>query len=165
MTLVFFAEGIPQPQGSAKGFVVRSKATGKLRAVVTSDNAKLRPWRESVRDAARRALAAAGLEGRLLAPSGVVRLDVTFLVPAPQWATKKLLKGKAVECETGRDADKLLRGIFDALSGLVYTDDKQAGRGSWDRRYQHPAKPPGVHVVVTVADQAPLLGRAAGREG
>lgn len=162
MTLMFFAEGIPQAQGSMKGYA-RRVAPGRVRAIIRPDNEKLMPWRESVRDAARRALAAAGFEGQLLAPTGVVRLDVTFLAPAPKDVAKKLLKGRAVSCAKGRDLDKLLRGVFDALSSLVYADDRQVDEVRAVRRYQHPAKPPGVHVVVTVAEALRARGEETGR--
>ena len=61
MTLEFFAAGKPEPQGSSKGFVITDKRTGKQRAIVTSDNAKLKPWRWSVQLAARLAMERAGL--------------------------------------------------------------------------------------------------------
>ena len=83
MTLEFFAPGVPQQQGSSKGFVITDKRTGRQRAIVTSDNAKLKPWRWSVGYAARLAMEEAGLQGRPAGESPVA-VDARFVMPAPQ---------------------------------------------------------------------------------
>jgi Holliday junction resolvase RusA-like endonuclease len=158
----FFAEGVPQPQGSAKGFVVKSKATGKLRAVVTSDNPKVRPWRESVRDAARRAMEREGQSTLLL--TGPLSLSMFFLMPPPQAVAKKFTKGRYVACTTRPDVDKLVRSILDALTGLVYADDGQVIQIGAGKAYQAPGRTPGVEIHIEALAReavAPASGERA----
>ena len=59
MSISFFVPGVPQPQGSSRAFTTK---TG--RAYVTSDNAKLKPWREAVRTKAFRMTLGKGKIGR-----------------------------------------------------------------------------------------------------
>jgi Holliday junction resolvase RusA-like endonuclease len=152
VTISFFAEGKPEPQGSAKGFAFMDKRTGKPRAVVTSDNAKLKPWRLSVQGAARRAMAGAGLSGRVL--SGAITVAATFRMPPPQAAAARLRKGKRVPCIVRPDTDKLARGLLDSLTGLVFADDSQVVELRAAKVYAHPDATPGVRVEVS--DAAPV---------
>lgn len=149
MTVKFFAAGAPQPQGSVKGFVVNDKRTGKPRAILTSDNSQLRPWRLSVTYAARLAMEQAGLSGRLVVDSPV-HLDATFVMPAPKWAAQKMARGKIVRCTKKPDLSKLLRGLEDALTGIVYQDDALIMDEHIVKRYAVGVEEPGVHVLVTV---------------
>lgn len=157
MTIDFFAAGKPEPQGSSKGFVIKSKATGNLRAIVTSDNAKLKPWRATVQAAAQCALEQAGaLRGHLIESS--VCIEASFVMPTPKWAEAKLRKGKPVACVTRPDVDKLLRGLLDALTGIVFADDAQVVRVVASKTYAVPGSQPGVGVRIQgQADAAPVL--------
>lgn len=82
----FTVLGRPQTQGSVRAFVVNGHAR------LTSDNAKMKPWRQEV---GWRALEA--MQGADLFPRGVaVALTVTFYLERP----KSLPKGRA-----GRDTE------------------------------------------------------------
>lgn len=101
----------PEPQGSAKAFVV-----GK-RAVVTSDNKKLKPYRSEVtRVALSHCVSPTPLAGKHVP----VTLYVDFYIDRPQSAPKKRV-GMIVK----PDLDKLVRATLDALTGVIYVDDAQ----------------------------------------
>jgi crossover junction endodeoxyribonuclease RusA len=161
VTLTFFAAGKPEPQGSSKGFVGRDRFTGKPRAVVTSDNAKLRPWRVSVQNGAQLALERAGLVGRLAESD--VTISAHFFLPAPKWAEAKLRKGKSVPCITRPDVDKLLRGLLDSLTGLVFADDAQIVKTLASKGYAPPGSQPGVYVTIETSGSAE--GASLGHSG
>jgi Holliday junction resolvase RusA-like endonuclease len=114
VTVQFMAYGIPQPKGSTKGFVVRGK-NGKPRAAITSDNTRLKPWADVVRHEAQRAA------GAFFAGPGVpVIVSVHFRLPRPKSTPRH------VTHQTKKpDLDKLVRGILDALTGVLFADDSQ----------------------------------------
>lgn len=116
------AFGVPETQGSTKAYVRGG------RAVVTSDNEKLRPWRDSVTWAARDAVQSRGW----VQVAGPVRVEVAFWLPRP--ASKP--KTRDVLPITGKDADKMLRSIYDSLTNAgVWVDDSQVCSGEFTKRY------------------------------
>ena len=91
---------------------------GWSRAVITSANKKMKPWRQEVAGAA---LAAMEKGSYSCAGRNVpFRLVVTFRFQKPK-STKKSVTEKV----TKPDLDKNLRASFDALTGIVWTDDSQ----------------------------------------
>ncbi len=125
--------GVPQQQGSMKAFVV-----GK-RAIVTSDNTKLKPWRSCVFDAALKAMGGAPME------MGPVEIWAEFRIqrPASSPKTRETLPDKTP------DLDKLARGLFDALTGVCWDDDKRVVRMHISERYtDRNGEQPGVSVSI-----------------
>lgn len=120
MNVSFTVHGTPQPQGSTRAFIPK----GWKRAVVTTDNSKLKPWRQAV---AAEALAA--MEGQPLC-SGAVIVNCRFLFLKP-----KSVKKSVVDKLTKPDVDKLVRGIFDALSGICFRDDAQIVRSCASKEF------------------------------
>jgi Holliday junction resolvase RusA-like endonuclease len=122
--IVFEVAGHPVPQGSTRAFV-----RGK-RAITTNDpTGRIERWRGDVRSAAR-AVLPPGWE-RLTGP---VEVSATFRIARPKSHFLPVTKSRHVPvlrddapiwCTTAPDADKLLRAIFDALSLVVYVDDRQ----------------------------------------
>jgi len=112
----FEVRGNPVTQGSMKAFVPR----GARFPVVTHSNPKTTEWRNLI-----------ALEARKVAPPnpwrGPVLLDVTFRLQRPKsHYGAKNVKPSAPSLPAGRpDCDKLLRGLGDALSGVIYADDAQ----------------------------------------
>ena len=106
--ITFTVLGRPETQGSVKAFMI----AGKPR--LTSDNKKMKPWRQQVGWSA---LEARG--GAEMAMRGVpIVLGVTFYLARPKslpkrelWPTRK------------PDTDKLVRAILDSLTGVLYEDD------------------------------------------
>ena len=102
----FTVYGTPVPQGSSKAFVVKG------RAIVTSDNKQLRPWRAEVAHAAREAW-----EGR--AP-----LDEPVAVAAAFTLSRPASRPKRDKYPDRKpDLDKLIRGLLDGLTGPLLKDD------------------------------------------
>jgi Holliday junction resolvase RusA-like endonuclease len=106
----FTVLGVAQPKGSAKAFAFRRK-NGSLGAAVTSDNRSLKGWETMVRSAAQQQCGGAFFDG-------AVRLAVVFFLPRPK------SKPASVKHHLTRpDLSKLLRGIEDALTGVLWMDD------------------------------------------
>lgn len=114
--------GIPAPQGSKKGFVVKGKV------VMAESSKKVAPWRQDVKAAALKAI-----EGSDTYPlTGPVHVTISFLMPRPGYhfrtgARASELKPNApTHVDKKPDVDKLLRSTFDALGEAgVWRDDAQ----------------------------------------
>ena len=121
MRVQFTVFGKPQPQGSAKAFIPK----GWNRAVITSDNKTLKPWRQDVSMMAQHAMG-----GQDIA-TGPVSVEISFSFARPKSV-------KAPHKTTKPDLDKLLRGILDSLSGIVFRDDAQVVHCSVSKQYGLP---------------------------
>lgn len=124
--LRFTVLGKPQPQGSMKAFVVAGKAR------LTSDNAKLRSWRQDVGLAALHARPDGGLFAERHVP---VSVHYLFVMAPPA----KLPKGRT-EPVVKPDASKLIRAAEDAMTGIIYHDDAQITLTTARKVYGLPAR-------------------------
>lgn len=109
MELDFIVYGKPEPQGSARAFVRNGKA------IVTSDNKKLRPFRSEL---TRVALDRAGDASLPLFPDAVT-VVLTFFFARPKSAKKRGFPS------VKPDLDKLVRAVLDSLTGVAFRDDAQ----------------------------------------
>jgi len=138
--LSFTVPGVPIPQGS--------KRLGRhgTRFVVLDDNdAKLRPWRRAVALVARQA----ARRTDTCPWDGPVLLALTFVMPRPKTAAKRLLP------HVKPDLSKLIRAVEDSLTeGGVWTDDSRVVAISATKRYACELIPVGVHVEVTRINEA-----------
>lgn len=117
MTLSFTVFGEAIPQGSAKAFQPRYKDGSPAgRIIVTSDNPRLRGWRQLVAESASAALEGTGWHAGV----GAITLTATFYLPRP-----KVLGTKTKPHLTRPDVDKLARAVGDALTGVCWHDDSQ----------------------------------------
>jgi Holliday junction resolvase RusA-like endonuclease len=150
VAISFDVPGVPQPQGSTKAFKHRSSG----RVVVTSDNVRLRPWRDAVCWHARQALAGHGpLDGPIS-----VSLEFCFSRPAGHFGKRGLRPTAPREHVVRPDVDKLTRAALDALGEAgVWRDDAQV---VWVRARKAYGEAPGVRIAVV----RPAGGQAA-REG
>lgn len=115
--IAFDVHGKPQPAGSKR--VVTNQKTG--RAFVIDANSNSRDWKNQVSDSASLAY-----KGALI--TGPISLTVVFSMPRPkshftskgkpssQWRSSPTVKP---------DATKLLRGVEDAITGIIWRDDSQ----------------------------------------
>lgn len=110
----FTVYGRPEPQGSARVFLVGGKAR------ITSANAKMKPFRQSVTLVALETVAEMGMPTPLYGKHIPVALEVTFCFRRPESAPKK-----RIACVVKPDLDKLVRMACDALTGVVWHDDAQ----------------------------------------
>lgn len=109
--------GRPQPKGSVT-FVTRLYAK--------SANKNLKGWHDSAQWAAQYAVLDYGVEPC----EGAVKVTAFFYFARPK-SVKKSVEHKT----TKPDADKLLRAVFDSLTGIVIKDDSQVIGGSYGKYY------------------------------
>lgn len=163
MSVSFTVYGKAETAGSKRGFV--NKNTGRV--IVTDDNAKSRPWKALVHDAAMQAMMTTDGQSRVLEIGppleGPLLLEVTFWIPRPKghYGSGKNAdapKAGAPFAPTVKpDLLKLTRAVEDALTGLVYRDDAQITAETLQKAYTTgqartevrvvPIKPPGEHAV------------------
>ena len=104
--------GMPGPQGS-KRFV----GTRGGRGVMVESSAKVKPWREAVKHAAREAMQAAKLSAPM---DGPLVVGMWFTLPKPAGAPKR----RAMFPDRKPDLSKLARSTEDALSDAgLWADD------------------------------------------
>lgn len=125
----FTVYGHPEPQGSTKAFIPK----GWSRAVITSDNKKLKPWRQQLSASAEAALSENG--GELLAKPAGVRLAVCFYFEKPASVPRS-----RVLPSVKPDIDKLTRALMDALTGTIFEDDAQVTDIVVAKRYGIPER-------------------------
>lgn len=119
----------PQPQGSAKAFV-----RGK-RAIITSDNVKLKPYRNEVTSVAMNACMEAGYDKPIAGTHVPVTLTLEFVFHRPPSIPKKR---HAMVVKP--DLDKLARATLDALTGVLFVDDAQVTELAVRKRYGGPER-------------------------
>lgn len=130
--ITLFVAGVPVPQGSMKGFVRGG------RAVLTSANPELQPWRTQV---------AAAFQARCSAVfDGPIVFIAEFIMPR----TKALPKTRERPHTTKPDADKLVRGLLDAIRGIAIRDDAQVVEIHASKRYARVGERSGAHIRVEV---------------
>jgi Holliday junction resolvase RusA-like endonuclease len=127
MKLSFTVYGPPVPQGSTKAFIPK----GWKRAIITSDNKKLKPWRQDVAGQALSAMEAAGED----VSHDAIGIRIRFIFAKPKSTSKKVLHKT-----TKPDIDKLLRGALDALTGIAFVDDAQVVSTSCTKQFGSPER-------------------------
>ena len=119
MRIEFTVIDKPEPAGSKKAFPFRRR-DGSLGANVVDDNDKAKGWKRSVAVEARIAY-----DGPLL--EGALKLQIALFFPRPKghFGTKGLKDAAPSHHLVRPDATKCLRGIEDALQGVLYRNDSQ----------------------------------------
>ncbi len=145
--IAFAVRGLPVPQGSPRAFVRGGRATVVSGATGAGSHGRtLADWRHAIATEARAAIG----ERPLL--SGPVEVDLLFVLPRPksQFRTDGTLRPTAPVWVTKRpDGDKLERAAWDALTGVIVSDD--AVIASWKGRkvYADPSGSTGVYIRIT----------------
>jgi len=142
MQLQFSVLGAAQPMGSKRAFVPK----GWTRPILTDSNRNLKSWQQLVRHAANDAIYQLPASERGLLLEGV-RVSVAFYMPRP----KGLPKRRTAHLKAP-DIDKCLRGVLDAITGVVFRDDSQVVDVIAMKRYAREGEPP--HVDVWIASTA-----------
>jgi len=137
-SISFSVHGLPAPQGSKRHI-------GK--GVMIESSAKVRPWRQDVKFAA--------LENKTADwdTSQQMSLSVVFMFQRPQsHYLKSGLRSTApyycTSALTG-DLDKLLRSTNDAMTGVLFNDDRQVVSINAIKRYCGPNDQPGAIITLT----------------
>src|SRR5437868_6535388 len=134
MNLSLTVYGTPQPQGSTKAFIPK----GWTRPVITTDNKKLKPWRQQIAGAAMAEMAGGAVTEK------AVELAVRFYFAKPKSTPKRI-----TEKTTKPDIDKCLRGVLDALTGIVFRDDSQVVMVAMSKEFGTPER---VEIDLLVAE-------------
>lgn len=125
----FTVYGRPQPQGSTRAFVLKNGPVP--RAIVTSDNAKLKPWRQDLTQLAAWAMRTAKQPTWIAGEA--VHVSIVFTFQRPQ-------KRKGRFKTTKPDIDKLVRAVLDGLTSVVFDDDSQVAQVSATKQYGSPER-------------------------
>lgn len=126
MNISFTANVKAQPKGSIKSYLVPGAGRFNCRAILTSDNAKLKAFQSEVARCAREAMAGQEMAGKHVP----MRLDIEFTFMRP----KSVPRSRDYPV-VKPDIDKLARAVLDALSGIVYLDDAQVWDCGCKKRY------------------------------
>lgn len=135
LTWCFEVAGVAEPQGSMIPFIAGGHA--KVRA---SNATELRRWRKTVEEQAR-----AALPDWLPEPTnGPVFLKLIFVRErnASDYLTdgRTLRKGAPRFPDTAPDGDKLDRAVWDALTGIAFTNDARVVGWLGLKRFGEPAR-------------------------
>lgn len=135
--LRFTVNGEPIPQGSMRAFM---PPNGKF-PILTSDNARLKPWRKLLTQCAGLAMRKADFIqcGKRIP----IRITADFYFEKP-----KSQKGM-IDKVTRPDLDKCCRSLMDSMTGVVYEDDSQVTEIIVRKLFGSPAR---VEVQVEEAD-------------
>lgn len=114
----------PEPQGSARAFIVNGRAS------VTSANKNLKPYRQELSQTAKAALSEAGIEQPMAGKHVPVSLVLDFYYHKPPSVPKK-----RTHIAVKPDLDKIVRSTVDALTGIIYLDDAQVVELSVRKHY------------------------------
>jgi crossover junction endodeoxyribonuclease RusA len=109
---------VAQPQGSSSAYIVGG------RAIVTSANKKLKPFRKTIAEYAAKAAAGIGP----IEKHKRIHCYIHFNFERPKSVKRKYHVVKP-------DIDKLARGVFDALTGVLWHDDAQVDMLDCQKRY------------------------------
>ena len=129
MKLQFTVFGKPEPQGSMRAFLPK----GAKRPIVTSDNPKLKSWRQELSGAAMRACCDAEVDEFPVKARVPVEVALHFFFKPPQ-------KSKGGNKTTRPDVDKLMRAVLDGMSGIVYDDDSQVAHAQISKQFGIPER-------------------------
>ncbi len=129
MEIRFAVHVRPQPQGSTRTFTPK----GWTRPIITTDNKKLKPYREQV---SLTALAERQAQGWTMAPRGTaIKATFRFFLARPASLPKKIVYHTKMP-----DVSKLLRATEDALTGILYEDDSQIVAAHIEKLYGLPER-------------------------
>jgi Holliday junction resolvase RusA-like endonuclease len=107
-SVTFRTIGIARPKGSLRAFLRR----GSVTPIVTHDNPKLIGWEQLVRVQAQHV----AYEGLFTGP---VAVAIVFRLPRPA-----SLPARVRHHVRKPDIDKLARAVLDALTGVLFVDDR-----------------------------------------
>lgn len=130
--IAFTVYGTPRPQGSARLVPVK----GYTRPFITSDNKRLKPWRQEIVNSIMQFVTVDNDGNPILQFERDSPLEVTmnFYFLRPKSAKKR--RGMTVK----PDSDKLVRAIFDSLKGVLIHDDAQIVEHHCRKHYGGPER-------------------------
>ena len=137
-SVTFTVVGLPGPQGSK---------TYKGNGVMVESSAKVKPWRQDVKYAA----LAAKPTGWDTTPAMALSVVFKFQRPASHLGKNGLRPSAPQHCTSARNGDieKLVRSTNDALTGVLFDDDRQVVTLNATKRYCVEGEQPGAIITLT----------------
>lgn len=144
----FTADGRPRSKGSRVDMVV--PGTGRRRSAAVGED-DLRHWTRNLRSAATLEVQAARRVGQWPGElwAGGVLVVAEFRLVRPQ---RLMDEAGDVAATVVPDGDKLDRALWDALTGIVFADDRQVIAWAGAKRYASVFDSPGCTVRVATMD-------------
>lgn len=152
--------GIPRPKGSMRAMIVWTKKDGHKKPIAvlvdsSSDKAKAdrKVWEGQLDRAIQHRLWEMSETG-LTIPSPIwgpqvpVQIAITFVMPRPASVKREWPSVKP-------DTDKLVRTVYDRLTGPIWKDDGQAVITSEKKRYARGDEPEGAIIRARRVDTSP----------
>ena len=131
--ITFTVQGVPQAKGSMRQLMRNGKPI-----IINASNATA-TWQRLVSKEAK-------LHQPALGPyAGAVRVSLDFRFARPR-------KTKYLEFPQGKDLDKLVRCVFDAMTGVTFRDDVQVCDVAASKRYGNPGVTVGVSPLQEFAE-------------
>jgi crossover junction endodeoxyribonuclease RusA len=155
VTLAFTVYGVAQSKGNMRAIALK----GMKFPIVTDSNRSAKSWQQLVAAGASLALNALPAPERELLAYGV-RLSIAFYLPRPK---KHAKRGVFVPHCVAPDIDKLERAVLDALTQVVYRDDRQVTEVIKGKYYAAVDEPARVEIRVEPAPGQPLVAQPATR--
>lgn len=143
-SISFHVPGLPMPKGS----VTRMPNGSYLQAGSVVSRIRQSTWRDDCQTAALRAM-----DDRPIF-KGAVKISVECTLPYPQTVIRKYQFGWWPHIKKP-DIDKLLRGVMDHLTGIVWRDDAQVIAAVVTKSYAWQGKY-GAHITVDAYDEDSL---------
>jgi Holliday junction resolvase RusA-like endonuclease len=132
MKITFTVYGKCEPQGSTRAFMPK----GWTRPIITSDNSKLKPWRQQLTATALATVDFLKFGKELPFPKGApVHLVLRFYLEKPASVSKR-----RVYPTVKPDSSKLLRAVEDSLTGTIWHDDAQVVSTIIEKHYGIPQR-------------------------
>ena len=137
-SITFTVVGLPAPQGS-------KRHVG--RGVMVESSTKVKPWRVDVKNFALKSKPDNWDMESPMSLSVVFR----FRRPKSHHTTKGLSSNAPLQCTSAKhgDLDKLLRSTNDALTDVLFNDDRQVVSIIASKRYCEPDEPQGAIITLT----------------
>jgi crossover junction endodeoxyribonuclease RusA len=155
MTLAFTVYGVAQSKGNMRAINLK----GMKFPVVTESNRSAKSWQQLIAAEASHALQQLPASERGLLPYGV-RLTIAFYMPRPK---KHAKRGVFVPHTVAPDIDKLERAVLDALTQVLYHDDKQVTEVIKGKYYADVDDAAHVNIRVEPAPGRPLVAQPINR--
>lgn len=139
--------GIPCPKGSKSGYIVNRYDPPNARVVIvegSSDSGRkaYKLWVKAVKDELREWRSMFGEIEPMIDCAVFVRLNF-FLHRPPSVPVRK-----RPWPQVKPDIDKLTRGVYDCLTGLVIIDDALIVADAHSKDYAYDDEPPGVRILI-----------------
>jgi Holliday junction resolvase RusA-like endonuclease len=134
VNITFFVAGTPAPKGSKKGFISRG---AKKRVILVEQSSKEKPWAQTVHWSAREVWGHGPQKND-------AAVTIVFYLSRPKYLKDTL----NVRHNKTPDADKLGRSSLDALTNVLWLDDKQVVELHLFKYYANPGEPTGAKIIV-----------------